>query len=713
MRLLCASTITLEEFPEDDVPDYAILSHTWGADEVTYQDYRNPSPKIRLSAGYRKLENCCAQAVADGFEYVWIDTCCIDKTSSAELSEAINSMYRWYREAKVCYAYLSDVTVAVHPPSLAKCVDFDKSRWFSRGWTLQELLAPSCVVFYDLNWVEIGTKSSLRVILQKVTGIDGSALLGREIEESVATIMSWSSKRRTTRTEDMAYSLMGLFNVKMPIIYGEGENAFMRLQQEIMQISSDQSIFAWRGDGKESGLLASSPAQFRDSGSVCVAPHHIPRSPYNMTHLGLRLQLSLIPRTGKETVKGSFYGVIDCCLQNVLGYLTIILRQVSDDQYVRIESDKVLVQPYRPSDDKHVRFIYVKQHKSTSTTWPRFRFILKTEPDQGNSYRCVETTASFTHSWQDHGNMRVLQRSISDKYRSAAIRFRSDLGKEFAVIFGWWEQAVWVDLIEVDAFTDLKGALGCYDRYDGSKRGVVLKTFDQATLPLAPTLIASASLRRGCVSGISGYIVHVKVQAGGPSPAFNLAPEPTRILMKYKFKVAYDDLLEPKGYSPPVHPSECWSHDFKLGHEELVVPFEEKAKFGVVLFDLHWPFVRVAIILGVRKSGVYTDAIVVRDSQLSIKGIADLYQRSWDQITTRQDKTEASVDLGGTKRFLKVKLTRTLGDLAYYAEVTLNREGNTSDKNPSDLAGGFSPAAPRLLTRSLLPSLVKGKSGVN
>ena len=513
MRLLRASNITLEEFPEDRIPSYAILSHTWGTDEVTYQDIGNTNPKTRRSAGYRKLENCCSQAVADGFEYVWIDTCCIDKTSSAELSEAINSMYRWYREAQVCYAYLSDVTVTGYPSSYTKCVDFDQSRWFSRGWTLQELLAPSNVVFYDINWVEIGTRSNLRAILQKVTGIDGSALQGRDSETSVATKMSWASRRKTTGTEDMAYSLMGLFNVNMPIIYGEGENAFMRLQQEIMQMSADQSIFAWRGDGKESGLLASSPAQFRDSGSVCEAPDHEPRSTYSMTNLGLRLQLLLIPRTDTETMKGSFYGAVGCRVQNQTGYLTIILRQVSGDQYVRIESDKVLVQPYRLPDDGVVKYIYVKQHKPTfSPIWSLINFVLNTHPVQGHSYRCVETMTSSAYSnWQPRHNLKVLEKPPLSNYLSAAIRYRSDFGEEFAVIFGWLTEAVWVDVIEADASTNLKVTLGQYDRYDGSKRGVVLKSFDRATLLLAPTQIASASLRWGCVSGISGYIIRVKV----------------------------------------------------------------------------------------------------------------------------------------------------------------------------------------------------------
>ena len=163
------------------------------------------------------------------------DLCCIDKTSSAELSEAINSMYRWYQESGVCYAYLADV-----PPNA-----FSKSRWFTRGWTLQELIAPSTVIFLDQKWQEIGTKSSLQRVISEITGIPTDILLGGDLEDaSIAQRMSWASKRETTRVEDAAYCLMGIFSIHMPMLYGEGERAFIRLQEEIMRVSDDHSLFA-------------------------------------------------------------------------------------------------------------------------------------------------------------------------------------------------------------------------------------------------------------------------------------------------------------------------------------------------------------------------------------------------------------------------------------------------------------------------------------
>ncbi|PMD16890.1 hypothetical protein NA56DRAFT_730642, partial [Hyaloscypha hepaticicola] len=186
--------------------------------------------------GWSKVTGCCAQAALDGWEYVWIDSCCIDKTSSAELSEAINSMFRWYKKAEVCYAYLSDVSSASDDPRNFPS-QFSQSKWFTRGWTLQELLAPHYVDFFDQTWTWIGSKGSLNAVISQITGI---ADLVCYKEASVAQKMSWASYRETTRIEDLSYCLLGLFGVHMPPLYGEGENAFMRLQREIMNTTDDE-----------------------------------------------------------------------------------------------------------------------------------------------------------------------------------------------------------------------------------------------------------------------------------------------------------------------------------------------------------------------------------------------------------------------------------------------------------------------------------------
>ncbi|KAI6038896.1 heterokaryon incompatibility protein-domain-containing protein, partial [Pisolithus marmoratus] len=245
----------LEEL-DDETTSYAILSHRWGV-EVTYKEMIGfmkmeewKRDEVRKRYGYQKIIKSCEQAKEDGYQWLWIDTCCIDKRSSAELSEAINAMYRWYQNAQVCYAYLNDVNESVFPtePDPSK---FRQSNgwpeWFSRGWTLQELIAPKEVEFFNKDWVPIGNKQHLAPVLKYITeiplGVLTDGLTGKRL--SVAHIMSWAARRKTTRVEDRAYSLMGLFGVNMPMLYGEGKKAFRRLQLEIIKETGDQSIFAW------------------------------------------------------------------------------------------------------------------------------------------------------------------------------------------------------------------------------------------------------------------------------------------------------------------------------------------------------------------------------------------------------------------------------------------------------------------------------------
>ena len=222
-----------------NIPDYAILSHTWGDDEeeVNFEDLTKGYGKTK--AGYKKILFCGEQAARDGLQYCWVDTCCIDKSNSTELSEAINSMFRWYRNAAKCYVYLSDVSTngsdPVEPPLKSWHSAFRKSRWFTRGWTLQELIAPLSVEFFCFNGKRLGDKKSLERQLHEITGIAVPALQGSSLSGfSVRDRMSWAANRETQREEDKAYSLLGIFDVHLPLIYGEGaENAFSRLQEEL------------------------------------------------------------------------------------------------------------------------------------------------------------------------------------------------------------------------------------------------------------------------------------------------------------------------------------------------------------------------------------------------------------------------------------------------------------------------------------------------
>ena len=312
MRLLNTSLLEFHEFEGKKELVFAILSHRWETEEVTFAAFQDPIKRQQLH-GWSKIANFCRLASAEGYAWVWIDTCCIDKSSSAELTEAINSMYRWYKDAGICLAYLSDVEgTDMALPHVQR--QFRVSRWFTRGWTLQELLAPLHVRFYNRDWQLLGNKDALRADIFAVTGIAAEGML-RPHAASVAQRMFWGSSRQTTRPEDLAYCLLGLFGVNMPLLYGEGgEEAFVRLQLEIIRKYDDESIFAWTGKWGVggSGLLANSPRAFRGSREV-VRNDFCVRSPFQMTNKGLQIDLPL-----KSTAIGQgaewFQAELNCAL---------------------------------------------------------------------------------------------------------------------------------------------------------------------------------------------------------------------------------------------------------------------------------------------------------------------------------------------------------------------------------------------------------------
>ena len=231
----------------DDIPRYAILSHTWGKDkeEVSFRNMVDGTSKNK--SGYEKIQFCGEQARRDGLQYFWVDTCCIDKSNSTELAEAINSMFRWYRNAAKCYVYLSNISITKQKVSnqfteFTWEPAFRASRWFTRGWTLQELLAPGLVEFFFREGKLLGDKKTLERQVHEITGIAVSALQGAPLSQfRVDEIFLWAQNRQTTRQEDKAYSLLGMFDVYMPLIYGEGEdNALIRLREEINKPSKGE-----------------------------------------------------------------------------------------------------------------------------------------------------------------------------------------------------------------------------------------------------------------------------------------------------------------------------------------------------------------------------------------------------------------------------------------------------------------------------------------
>ncbi|KAI0387196.1 HET-domain-containing protein [Hypomontagnella monticulosa] len=282
MWLLHVHTRELEEFKGETTPPYAILSHTWGDHELKFQDISEPDH--RSYKGYEKIEGCCQQAIRDGICYV------------AELSEGINSMYKWYKKSAVCYVYLVDVSEEDDPFAIPS--EFRDSRWWTRGWTLQELLAPTELVFFDKNWNEFRVgrlnrssylnrydpeldvfqnqekhrnRLTLLNLLSDISNIPKQALdTGNFSQFCAAARLAWAAGRETTRVEDRAYSLLGLLEVNMPLLYGEGNKAFQRLQEEVVKSRNDDSLLAWGYRlvsqtypiVRDDGVLAQSPSDF-------------------------------------------------------------------------------------------------------------------------------------------------------------------------------------------------------------------------------------------------------------------------------------------------------------------------------------------------------------------------------------------------------------------------------------------------------------------
>ncbi|KAF4976302.1 hypothetical protein FZEAL_7018 [Fusarium zealandicum] len=413
MRLLNVHTLKLEFFAGYEVPRYAILSHLWGKCEVTFNDICTVSHDDALELQrYSKLHESCSTARSLKLDYIWIDTCCIDKGSSAELSEAINSMFRWYAESVVCIAFLEDVS-SVEDDGTRR-TEFQSSRWFSRGFTLQELIAPSKVIFYGQDWRRLGDRVELKQDIYDITGIPKDLLdskqqtaesrTGQIQQLSVAEKMNWAAGRETTRSEDVAYCLLGIFDINMPLLYGEGQvKAFKRLQEEIIKSTDDESIYAWRQprykvDGRHYwGLLADSPAAFDVNHATDDLRGLVPkRSKYlslrsglspSMTNRGLELELSLtpLPMDKSGTI---FLAFLNCELRRGQTSINpaILLQRAAwdkDSHFVRIRPD-ILVLSMMNSiilPDELLNMAGKGQAETLQEAIPRQIFVPHSTPD--------------------------------------------------------------------------------------------------------------------------------------------------------------------------------------------------------------------------------------------------------------------------------------------------------------------------------------------
>jgi len=366
-----SETEVLKRFSDNELKglEYAILSHCWSTsegDEIGFKEMmalgkEDGREALQERPAYKKIVDSCNQAHRDGLLWLWVDTCCIDEPDRAE---ALKLMYQWYQQATKCYAYLHDLVGNTLPTGIGDRMP----RWFFRGWTLQELVAPRVVLFFSQSWVLIGDKGTLRSALTKITKIPEQILAAERFPHpddpcrpSAAQIMSWAADRETTKTEDRAYSLMGLFEVHMEMRYGEREGAFYRLQEAILTKYNDHSIFAWFGKERPGNVLADDPSDFGDSADVLGMD---PAIAFNDSTPAAEEGIRVEQRHAKAHLLitrclGSSYhfqATLACCRKPADGHnptpLTIILAFL-DKKYYRVFGD------FRPSNEKVLRKVYL------------------------------------------------------------------------------------------------------------------------------------------------------------------------------------------------------------------------------------------------------------------------------------------------------------------------------------------------------------------
>ena len=411
MWLVDTDTIKMKWVLDERQEKYAILSHRWLPDgEVAFQDMSKPK-STRPKAGHRKVVKTCQIAAELGYHYVWIDTCCINKDSSAELQEAINSMFRWYQCAEVCLVHLADVAYRRRHKQVM-INEMSASEWFTRGWTLQELLAPKRHIFFDKTWTRLGDKAALASTLAEITGIDPWVLDSPDKIHrcSIAKRMSWSARRATTRPEDRAYCLLGLFDVNMPLLYGEGDRAFMRLQEEIIKRSDDQSIFAWPLQNDRSGsLIAPRPEAFYQCGDINpFSWRHDTAPSYTTTNRGL-----LISNVSVKVFALDMYLIqLDCHKQKGSSLIGILLRRDEGNSYVRISSEGVSLFdfPLQPSARGNV------EEKSLIVRQPTSGFIRASKVINGYRLEFHGRNPNVRSLWKGYPRTRLVSSDDNIKW---------------------------------------------------------------------------------------------------------------------------------------------------------------------------------------------------------------------------------------------------------------------------------------------------------
>ncbi|KAI1737549.1 heterokaryon incompatibility protein-domain-containing protein [Xylaria scruposa] len=401
--------------------------------------------------GWEKIRKLCQLANDEGYQFAWCDTCCIDKTSSAELTEAINSMFSWYAAAGICYVYLADYDHSNLNSELSA------SKWFTRGWTLQELIAPAEVRFYDASWITIGLKATLSKEISHITSIEEQILLAskdRDLETvlsqvPIAVKMAWAARRETTRTEDIAYCLLGIFGVNLPLLYGEGERAFIRLQEEIVKNNNDLSLFAWRSAesgplGSYCGVFARHPRDFLSSGGIIPASNIMYNSDYAISNKGVKIEMDL-SYSNEVDLHVLFLNCHDCVGE--VAYLGIFLKNQGANVFAR-------ARPYEFASRG------LKVPRISSTERKSFFLNMSLSPSVGQSLHAIHRCAfvisnidgSYSSYWKtglvgpellwDGGQRMFITAGLENfagyhEYRAVGVRQREANDPSFFVFFGY------------------------------------------------------------------------------------------------------------------------------------------------------------------------------------------------------------------------------------------------------------------------------------
>lgn len=460
---------------------YAILSHTWNKSELSFLDVQDLS-RAKLDERFGKIRSTCHIACSKKIKYAWIDTCCIDKSSSAELSEAINTMFRWYKLSQICYVYLDDFEPL--PPSLQERdrislveARLRKCRWFTRGWTLQELIAPNNMEFFDRDWCFIGAKEDLGPLLSRITKVDLGVLENNSTLSSIpiGRKMAWAAGRETTREEDRAYSLLGIFDINMPLLYGEGEKAFTRLQQQIASEYSDLSLFAWQSESdvnnettQFSGVFATSPDHFRHCYSLRQHGdqfHYVKE--FAITNSGLRINANLLCKDPSS--ESNFLLDLDCIERSC--------RTEDKNQWLAIRITKV--------GSTFVRW----QPQSVTTADSRNAWVSPSTAETSNVYIQTVIRPSDSHrikSLLGTGIVIVYDDGMAEEVEArTGLPFKSCANNSDKNLFIFDAQGR-DNFLAVHSFrvsqTSITVAIVCYLQWQGSSYKLRLGVFDAAEL---------------------------------------------------------------------------------------------------------------------------------------------------------------------------------------------------------------------------------------